>query len=212
MSGQYETGMIGLGVMGRNLLLNIAGHGFSAAGYDKNPSQVEALNTAWMTVRAGRMAAQVELWPLAVYFGVTVLMTGGLLALSYILGQHHRETETDKPYESGIVSTGTARVRFDVKFYQNAIFFVIFDLEAMFVIAWAVAIRQAGWSGYIEIVVFIAVLTAALAYLWREGALDWAPRRRPVAAAEPPPQPHAAADGSSDPEDTAAKAPVRGKP
>ena len=153
-----------------------------------------------------------ELWPLAVYFGVTVLMTGGLLALSYILGQHHRETETDKPYESGIVSTGTARVRFDVKFYQNAIFFVIFDLEAMFVIAWAVAIRQAGWSGYIEIVVFIAVLTAALAYLWREGALDWGPRRRPAAAAtEPPvPQPHAAAD--SNPGNPAAKAPVRGEP
>ncbi len=122
--------------------------------------------------------AQVQLWPLAVYFGVTVLIIGALLALSYMLGQRHRETETGRPYESGIVSTGSARVRFDVKFYQNAIFFVIFDLEAMFIIAWAVAIRAAGWRGYVEIVIFIGVLGAALAYLWRLGALDWGPRRQ----------------------------------
>lgn len=139
-----------------------------------------AADIAWLLAPAVWPAAQVELWPLAVYFGITLLLTGGLLAFSYILGQRHREPETGKPYESGIVSTGTARVRFDVKFYQNAIFFVIFDLEAMFVIAWAVAIRQAGWSGYIEIVVFISVLAAALAYLWRQGALDWGPKRRPA--------------------------------
>ncbi len=130
--------------------------------------------------------ARIPLWPLAVYFGATVFITGGLLALSYILGQRHRETETGKPYESGIISTGTARVRFDVKFYQNAIFFVIFDLEAMFIISWAVAIRAAGWQGYIEIVVFIGILGAALAYLWRQGALDWGPRRpKPGAGLRP---------------------------
>ncbi len=122
--------------------------------------------------------AAIQLWPLAVYFGLTVLVTGALLSLSYILGPRHRETETGKPYESGIVSTGSARVRFDVKFYQNAIFFVIFDLEAMFIISWAVAIRAAGWQGYVEVVIFIGVLAAALAYLWRQGALDWGPRRQ----------------------------------
>ncbi|MCL4473317.1 MAG: NADH-quinone oxidoreductase subunit A [Actinobacteria bacterium] len=119
-----------------------------------------------------------ELWPLAVYLGVVLFLTGSLLVLSYFLGQRHREAETDKPYESGIISTGTARVRFDIKFYQNAIFFVIFDLEVMFIISWAVAIREAGWSGYIEIVIFIGVLAAALAYLWRQGALDWGPQPR----------------------------------
>ncbi len=124
--------------------------------------------------------AQVQLWPLGVYFAITVLLVAVLLVVSYLLGQRHREPETGKPYESGIVSTGTARVRFDVKFYQNAIFFVIFDLEAMFVISWAVAIRQAGWSGYVEIVIFIAVLGAALAYLWRQGALDWGTKRGPA--------------------------------
>ena len=146
------------------------------------PAAAGGLRAAWLAATHVCPAAEVRLWPLAVYFGVTVLVIGAMLGVSYILGQRHRDAETGKPYESGIVSTCTARVRFDVKFYQNAIFFVIFDLEAMFVIAWAIAIRQAGWSGYIEIVIFIAVLAAALAYLWREGALDWGPKRLPAGA------------------------------
>ena len=56
-------------------------------------------------------------------------------------------------------------------------FFVIFDLESVFIFAWAIAYRDVGWSGYIEVVVFIAILVAALAYLWQLGALDWAPSR-----------------------------------
>ena len=60
-----------------------------------------------------------------------------------------------------------------------AMFFVIFDLEAVFVYAWAVAVRELGWAGYCEILVFIGLLAAALLYLWRVGALDWSgePRR-----------------------------------
>ncbi len=65
-----------------------------------------------------------------------------------MLGERHREKQTDEPYESGIVSTGTARVRFDIKFYLIAMFFVIFDLEAVFIFAWAVSIRETGWTGY----------------------------------------------------------------
>ena len=68
--------------------------------------------------------------------------------------------------------TGSARRRFDVNFYLIAVFFVIFDLETAFIIGWAIALRQVGWSGYVEIVVFIGILLAALVYLWRVGALD----------------------------------------
>jgi NADH-quinone oxidoreductase subunit A len=113
-----------------------------------------------------------------VYF---VLVTGLLVfmvAFSYILGQRHRERATGVPYESGVASTGTARIRFDIKFYLVAMFFVIFDVEAVFIFAWAVALREAGWMGYIEILIFIVVLLAALVYLWRLGALDWGPRGR----------------------------------
>ena len=56
-------------------------------------------------------------------------------------------------------------------------FFVVFDLEVVFVYAWAIAAREAGWPGYIEIAVFVVILIAALGYLWRVGALDWTPRR-----------------------------------
>ena len=100
-----------------------------------------------------------------------------MIVLSYVLGQRHRERATAEPYEGGIVSTGTSRVRLSAKFYLVAMFFVIFDLEAVFIFGWAIAARELGWAGYIEAVVFIAVLVAALIYLWRSGALDWSAAR-----------------------------------
>jgi NADH-quinone oxidoreductase subunit A len=119
------------------------------------------------------------LWPLLVYAAAIVLIVTAMIGLSAVLGQRHRERATGEPYESGIVSTGTARVRFDIKFYLIAVFFLIFDLEAAFLYAWAVAVRETGWPGYAEVLVFVGVLTAALAYLWRLGALDWG-RKRPT--------------------------------
>lgn len=101
-----------------------------------------------------------------------------MLVLSYLLGQRHRDSATGSPFESGIVSEGSARVRLSAKFYLVAMFFVIFDLEAVFLFAWAVAARELGWTGYFEILVFVGVLVAALIYLWRIGALDWAPRAK----------------------------------
>jgi NADH-quinone oxidoreductase subunit A len=76
-----------------------------------------------------------------------------------------------------MVSTGSARTRLDVKFYLVAMLFVIFDLEAVFIFAWSVSLREVGWQGYIEILLFIAILLAALFYLWRLGALDWGPSK-----------------------------------
>jgi NADH-quinone oxidoreductase subunit A len=64
-------------------------------------------------------------------------------------------------------------VRLSAKFYLVAMFFVIFDLEAVFLFAWSVSVREAGWFGYFEVVVFVCILIATLAYLWRVGALDW---------------------------------------
>ncbi len=118
------------------------------------------------------------LWPLTVYFVLVIGLLVFMVAFSYILGQRHRERATGVPYESGVASTGTARIRFDIKFYLVAMFFVIFDVEAVFIFAWAVALREAGWTGYIEMLIFIGVLLAALLYLWRLGALDWGPKGR----------------------------------
>ena len=119
------------------------------------------------------------LWPLVLYVAVVVLMVAGLLVLSYFLGERHRQRTTGQPYESGMPPTGSARLRFSADFYLVAVFFVIFDLEAVFIFAWAVAARQLGWLGYAEMSVFVGVLLAALVYLWRCGALDWGTRRSP---------------------------------
>ena len=118
------------------------------------------------------------LWPLLLYFAIVVLLVVLLLALSALLGERHHEPGTAAPYESGIVSTGSARLRFDARFYLIAVFFIVFDLEAVFIFSWAVAFRDLGWAGYIEGVVFIGVLLAGLAYLWRSGGLDLASGRR----------------------------------
>jgi NADH-quinone oxidoreductase subunit A len=114
--------------------------------------------------------------PLIVYAALVVVVTAVMLA-TYVLGQRHREQATGTPYESGIVSEGSARVRLSARFYLIAMFFVVFDLEAVFLFAWAVAARDAGWAGYGEVVIFIGVLVAALVYLWGVGALDWAEER-----------------------------------
>jgi NADH-quinone oxidoreductase subunit A len=118
------------------------------------------------------------LWPLVLYFVLVVGLVGGMIAVSYVLGQRHRERETGEIYEGGIVPVGDARVRLSVRFYLIAMFFVIFDLEAVFIFTWAVAARELGWHGYAAIVVFIALLVAVFAYLWRLGAFDWATIRR----------------------------------
>ena len=113
------------------------------------------------------------IWPLAVFFILAVLLVIFMLAVSFVLGQRHRGRATDDIYECGMISTGSARVRFAAKFYLMAMFFVIFDLESVFILVWSVSVRELGWIGYVEVSLFIGILLAALFYLWRVGALEW---------------------------------------
>ncbi len=126
-----------------------------------------------------------ELWPMALFLVLAILVVAGMLVVSAVSGQRHTGTARDEIYESGVVSTGSARVRFSAKFYLMAMFFVVFDMEAVFVYAYAVAFRKLGWAGYVELVVFVFILGAALFYLWRIGSLSWGPtpgkaRRSPL--------------------------------
>ncbi|MEO7314144.1 MAG: NADH-quinone oxidoreductase subunit A [Ginsengibacter sp.] len=114
-------------------------------------------------------------WPFLVYAIAVVLLVSGMLLLSHFLGQRHSEHATDEPYESGILETGSARVRFSLNFYIVALLFVIFDIEAIFIIAWGIAVKELGWPGYIAILIFIGVLVSLLIYEWRIGALDFGP-------------------------------------
>lgn len=117
-------------------------------------------------------------WPFAIYLLSVVGLCGLMLIVSFVAGGRDWGRAKNQPFESGVVSTGGAHVRFSAKFYLVAMFFVIFDVEALFLFAWAVSVRENGWAGFIEVVIFIAVLLAGLVYLWRLGALDWAPEAR----------------------------------
>jgi NADH-quinone oxidoreductase subunit A len=112
-------------------------------------------------------------WPFVLYSVLVLALVTSMLAISYFLGERHRERVTDEPYESGVKPTGSTAIRLPIKFYLIALFFVIFDVESIFVFAWAIALRELGWAGYVEIIIFILVIILTLVYLWRMGALDW---------------------------------------
>ncbi len=114
-----------------------------------------------------------DLAPFFFYAAAVLALVGVMLGLSYFLGQSAARKYTGTPFESGIVAVGSAQFRTAVHFYLPAILFIIFDLEVVFLFAWAVTVRETGWTGFIEIAIFILILLAALFYLWRVGALDW---------------------------------------
>lgn len=114
----------------------------------------------------------IPLWPLLLYSSLVVILLAAILTLSYILGQHHNDRATNKPYEGGIEQTGSARIRFSVQFYLVAMLFVIFDVEAVFIMLWALGFYDLGWPGYIGVALFIAQLVVVLIYEWGIGALN----------------------------------------
>ncbi len=122
--------------------------------------------------------SNLEIWPLVVYFAAVIALVLTMLGLSWLLGEHRANSATNEPFESGVVSVGNAQGRISVDFYLIAIFFVIFDLETVFIFAWAIAFFELGWHGYFAIMVFVAVLVVALIYEWRSGALEWGVKTR----------------------------------
>ena len=105
-----------------------------------------------------------QYWALGIFFVGVIGMCAFMLAAPYFLGGRAWGRAKNEPFESGIVSQGGARIRVSAKFYLVAMFFVIFDLEAVFLYAWAISVKQVGWIGYIEVCIFIAVLLLGLAF------------------------------------------------
>jgi len=124
-------------------------------------------------------------WPAALYAALVLVLAGLILTASWLLGERQYHGSDAERYESGIKPAGPLPKRLSVEFYQIALFFVIFDLEAVFIFSWAVSARQLGWLGYFELLFFVLLLFAGLVYLWKAGALDWgaAGRRRRAAKA-----------------------------
>jgi NADH-quinone oxidoreductase subunit A len=121
-----------------------------------------------------------DLLPLIVYFAIALAVTGIMLGGAYFLGQRHSAKAADETFESGIVATGDVHIRFSIQFYLLAIFFVIFDMESVYLFAWSVAFYESGWPGLIETSIFIGILLASLIYLWVCGGLDWRTRRQRI--------------------------------
>lgn len=117
-------------------------------------------------------------WAFAVFLALIFIIVAAMLGISYFLGGRDWGRAKDEPFESGVVPSGTAQMRLSAKFYLVAMFFVIFDIEALFLYVWAVSMREVGWAGYIEAVIFISILLAGLVYIWRIGGLDWSPEQR----------------------------------
>jgi NADH-quinone oxidoreductase subunit A len=119
---------------------------------------------------------------LAIYTAAAVFLIGFLLLAAWWLGAKTHSANKDLAYESGVVPTGSARLAYPVPFYLVAIFFIVFDVEAVFIFTWAVAWDLLGIPGMIHITFFIVVLLLGLAWLWLKGGLEWGPSRERNAA------------------------------
>lgn len=111
--------------------------------------------------------------PILILLGLAVATAVGIVALSHLASPSRPTPVKGEPYESGIAPLGDARARFSIKFYIVAILFIVFDIEVVFLVPWAVAMRVLGWEGFIAAMIFLLVLTVGLVYEWKKGALQW---------------------------------------
>jgi NADH-quinone oxidoreductase subunit A len=111
--------------------------------------------------------------PILIYMLIAVGLVGVIVLLSELLGKKTHTVQKDIPYECGMDPIGDARSRYTVRFYIIAMFFIVFDIEAIFLYPWAVVFKPLGWFGLVEMFVFIAILAVGLAYVWGKGALEW---------------------------------------
>jgi NADH-quinone oxidoreductase subunit A len=93
--------------------------------------------------------------------------------LGYFLGPNRPDPAKNSPYECGFEAFEDARMKFDVRYYLIAILFILFDLEIAFLFPWAVALKDIGFIGFIDMMIFLAILVAGFAYMWIKGAIDW---------------------------------------
>jgi NADH-quinone oxidoreductase subunit A len=111
--------------------------------------------------------------PILIMLGLGAGFAGGNIVLSQFIGPRKPSPEKSAPYECGMPPVGDARERQSVKFYLVAMIFLLFDIEVAFLYPWAMALRQLGWNGFIQVALFMALLLTGYVYVWRKGALDW---------------------------------------
>jgi NADH-quinone oxidoreductase subunit A len=115
----------------------------------------------------------VEWATVAIYLAIVAALASGLTFSAWFLAPWRPNPDKLDPYECGVPIQGATRERFSVRFYLVAIMFILFDIETVFLIPWAVLYKQLGVFGLVEIGIFFAVLGFGLAYLWKRGGLEW---------------------------------------
>ena len=121
-----------------------------------------------------------------IIYGVAAIgVIAFMIGFSHILGERHEARFRNEPFEAGMPLTGDARIKYSSHFYMVAMFFVIFDLDAAFIVTYAIAYKELGWAGYAGVAVFIAILVAVLIYEWKIGALDFGPDGKKILRAMP---------------------------
>jgi len=115
---------------------------------------------------------------LAVFTVMVTAFIVAMLAASAWVGQRRASRDKLRPYESGVIPTGSARLKYPVPFYLVAIFFLLFDIEGAFIFSWAVAFRDLGWEGWLQMTFFIVLLLVGLVYVWKKGGLEWGPMKK----------------------------------
>jgi NADH-quinone oxidoreductase subunit A len=115
------------------------------------------------------------IFSLALYGVMIAVLIALLLFIASWLGEKKPGTEKLRPYESGVIPTGSARLWYPVPFYLVAIFFLIFDVEGAYIFSWAIAWENLGWAGWVQTASFLAVVILALASLGQPGGLEWGP-------------------------------------
>ena len=110
---------------------------------------------------------------IAMMIFVATLIAAIAIGLGGLLGPKRRSKVKEEPYESGIVPIGPGTRRMPVRFYLIAVLFILFDIEVIFFLPWAVVFRQLGLFGFIEMMVFVVVLLVGYVYAWKAGALEW---------------------------------------
>lgn len=111
--------------------------------------------------------------PLLILLGISAAQAVGMVVLSQVVSPTRRTAVKSAPYESGIDPLGSTRERFSMKFYVVAILFIVFDVETVFLVPWAVVMREVGVAGFAAAGIFIFILTVGLVYEWKKGALEW---------------------------------------
>ena len=116
---------------------------------------------------------------LAIFVLAILLLMGIMLSMTSWLGEKRAGPNKQRPYESGIIPSGSARLRYPVPFFMVAIFFLLFDVEGAFILSWSVACKSLGWVGWCQMALFVFILLLGLVYIWVKGGLDWYPKKRP---------------------------------